>query len=116
MAATKSVATMPEAGAAAASASGLLQVQVCHATPARQILRSLEVADGATLGQAIAQSGLLAEVPGLDLATAVVGIYGKKKTLDTVLRQHDRVEVYRPLIADPKDARRRRAGGKASKG
>jgi putative ubiquitin-RnfH superfamily antitoxin RatB of RatAB toxin-antitoxin module len=38
-----------------------------------------------------------------------VGIHGKKQTLDTVLREHDRVEVYRPLIADPKDARRRRA-------
>lgn len=45
----------------------------------------------------------------------MVGIYGKKKPLDTVLREHDRIEVYRPLQADPKEARRRRASGKPAK-
>ena len=85
-----------------------ITVQVCYATPTFEFLRDLQVALGATLQQAIAQSGLLQEVAGIDLAA--VGIYGKKKTLDTVLRAHDRVEVYRPLLADPKEMRRRRVG------
>lgn len=86
----------------------LLKVQLCYATPLREILRPLEVAPGTTIEQAIAQSGLLDDVPGIDLATQPVGIYGKKKPLDTVLREHDRVEIYRPLIADPKTSKRKR--------
>ena len=86
-----------------------IKVQVCYATPSFEFLRDLQVAVGTTLEQAIAQSALLQQVDGIDLSTCVVGIHGKKKTLDTVLREHDRVEVYRHLIADPKDARRRRA-------
>ena len=91
----------------------LINVQVGYATPALEWRRELRIAAGATLGDAIQQSGLLQELPGSELATLPVGIYGKKKTLATVLREHDRVEVYRPLLADPKDARRRRAGRKA---
>ena len=89
-------------------AAETINVQVCYASDAVQFLRALKVPAGATLEQAIAVSGLLDEVSGIDLATMPVGIYGKKKTLDTVLREHDRVEIYRPLIADPKNARRRR--------
>ncbi|WP_295989892.1 RnfH family protein [Rugamonas sp.] len=85
-----------------------IHVQVCYATPTSVFLRDVTVEAGATLQQAIALSGLLQEMPELDLATLQVGIYAKKKTLDTVLREHDRVEIYRPLIADPKQARRRR--------
>jgi putative ubiquitin-RnfH superfamily antitoxin RatB of RatAB toxin-antitoxin module len=73
-----------------------------------QFLRALRVPAGTTIEQAIAISGVLQEAPEVDLATMQVGIYAKKKTLDTVLREHDRVEIYRPLIADPKHARRRR--------
>ncbi|MGV7206684.1 RnfH family protein [Oxalobacteraceae bacterium A2-2] len=91
--------------------ASLLDIQVCYALPDRQWLRQLQVAEGCTIGQAIAASGLLAEAPGIDLSTMQVGIYAKKKTLDTVLRQHDRIEIYRPLIADPKNARRRRKRG-----
>ncbi len=90
-----------------------IRVQVCYATPQRQFLRELSVDAGCTLQQAVAQSGLLREVPELDLAAVQVGIYGKKKTLDTILRAHDRVEIYRPLIADPKHARRRRKASAA---
>ena len=54
-------------------------------------------------------SGLLGEIPDIDLATHPVGLYGKKRPLDTVLREHDRIEIYRPLLADPKDSRRKRA-------
>ncbi len=92
----------------------LLQVTVSYATPTSEILREVRVAAGATLGQAIAESGLLAEIPELDLDVHPVGIFGKKKPLDTVVRQFDRIEIYRPLVADPKDSRRRRALKKAS--
>ncbi len=94
------------------SAPGKIKVQVCYATPAYEFLRDLHVAPGTTLEQAINESGLLQQIDGLDLTNCVAGLHGKKKTLDTVLREHDRVEVYRPLIADPKEARRRRAGSK----
>ena len=89
-----------------------IHVQVCHATPTSQFLRDMHVTVGTTLQQAIQGSGLLEQVPDIDLASAPVGIHGKKKPFDTLLREHDRVEIYRPLTADPKDARRRRAGVK----
>lgn len=85
-----------------------IQVEVCYASAERQWLRVLTVDAGTTLELAIALSGLAGELPEIDLAGMPVGIFGKKKPLDTVLRQHDRVEIYRPLIADPKHARRRR--------
>lgn len=87
-------------------------VEVCYALPGRQFLKVLRLQEGATLRQAVEKSHLLQEAPEIDLESARVGIYGKLKTLDTILRDHDRVEIYRPLIADPKEARRRRAGKK----
>jgi putative ubiquitin-RnfH superfamily antitoxin RatB of RatAB toxin-antitoxin module len=89
-----------------------LNVQVCYARPDRQFLLEMRVASGTTLEQAIRQSGVLAQAPEIDLTVCGVGIFGKLKTLDTVLRDCDRVEIYRSLVADPKDARRRRAGKK----
>jgi putative ubiquitin-RnfH superfamily antitoxin RatB of RatAB toxin-antitoxin module len=86
-----------------------INIQVCYASNALQFLRALRVDAGTTLEQAIALSGVLQAAPEIDLATMAAGIYAKKKTLDTVLREHDRVEIYRPLIADPKNARRRRS-------
>ncbi|MEN2671905.1 RnfH family protein [Herbaspirillum huttiense] len=86
-----------------------LQVQLCYAAPGLQILRDLQVAPGSTIQQAILDSGLLREQPAIDLSVCKVGIFGKIKTLDTVLRTRDRIEIYRPLIADPKQSRRRRA-------
>ena len=96
-------------------AEAVIEVQVCYALPDSSFLRSLSVPAGTTVEQAVAQSGLLQAIPGIDLAINMVGIHGKRKPLDTVLREHDRVEVYRPLQADPKEARRRRAGNKAVK-
>lgn len=89
------------------------QVQVCYATAVHEYFRELTVEAGTTIAQAIEQSGVLVDIPGIDLALQPVGLYGKKKTLDTVLREHDRIEIYRPLVADPKESRRRRAGKKA---
>jgi putative ubiquitin-RnfH superfamily antitoxin RatB of RatAB toxin-antitoxin module len=91
-----------------------LHVQVCYATPTLEDLRDLVVEQGATIAQAIAQSGLLQAHPEIDLASQPVGLFGKKRPLDTVLRERDRVEIYRPLVADPKESRRRRADKKAA--
>ncbi|MFD2367848.1 RnfH family protein [Pseudoduganella sp. GCM10020061] len=84
-------------------------VKVCYATAASEVWREVEVEQGATIEQAIRSSGMLEAVPGIDLAVQPVGIYAKKKPLDTVLREHDRIEIYRPLVADPKETRRARA-------
>jgi putative ubiquitin-RnfH superfamily antitoxin RatB of RatAB toxin-antitoxin module len=89
-----------------------LQVYVAYATAQHEFVRPLRVAPGTTVGQAIEQSGVLASFPDINLVTQPVGIYGKKKTLDTVLRERDRIEIYRPLVADPKDSRRKRAAKK----
>lgn len=89
-----------------------MQVYVCYATPVREYIRTMQVEPGTTIGQAIEQSGVLQEFPEINLASAPVGVYAKKKTLDTVLRERDRIEIYRPLVADPKDSRRRRAAKK----
>jgi uncharacterized protein len=89
-----------------------IQVHVCYAVDTREFLRTMQVAPGTTIGQAIEQSGVLEAFPDINLSTAPVGIYARKKTLDTVLRERDRVEIYRPLVADPKDSRRRRAAKK----
>jgi len=94
-------------------AADTLNIEVCYASDALQWLRALRVPAGATIEQAIALSGVLAAAPEIDLTVMQVGIYAKKKTLDTVLREHDRIEIYRPLIADPKNARRRRKSAAA---
>ncbi|MEO8599755.1 MAG: RnfH family protein [bacterium] len=86
-----------------------LQVQVCYAKPEIQLLRDLSVPPGTSLQAAIVQSGILDDMPEIDLMSCRVGIYAKLKTLDAILRDGDRIEIYRPLIADPKESRRRRA-------
>ncbi|WP_229422135.1 RnfH family protein [Massilia aquatica] len=97
----------------AATVAGMIAVQVCYATPLREYLQELTVEQGCTIEQAIRQSGVLEAIPGIDLALQPVGLYGKKKPLDTVLRARDRIEIYRPLVADPKESRRKRADKKA---
>ena len=89
-----------------------LHVAVCYATRAQEFLRELDVDAGTTIGAAIEASGVLAAFPDINLVTQPVGIFAKKKTLDTVLRERDRIEIYRPLVADPKDSRRKRAAKK----
>jgi putative ubiquitin-RnfH superfamily antitoxin RatB of RatAB toxin-antitoxin module len=96
----------------AAQLDELLQVYVAYATPQDEFIHPMRVAPGTTIGQAIEASGVLARFPEINLVTQPVGIYSKKKTLETVLRERDRVEIYRPLVADPKDSRRKRAAKK----
>jgi putative ubiquitin-RnfH superfamily antitoxin RatB of RatAB toxin-antitoxin module len=92
-----------------------MHVQLCYARPDRQFLLDLTVAPGTTILQAIERSGIVQQAPEIDVSVMRVGIYGKLKALDTVLREHDRVEIYRALIADPKETRRRRAAHKDEK-
>ena len=89
-----------------------VQVVVCYASAREEFLRPMKVAPGTTIGQAIEMSGVMEAYPDINLATQPVGIYAKKKTLDTVLRERDRIEIYRALVADPKDSRRKRAARK----
>lgn len=84
-----------------------ITVEIAYGTAERQFLQSMELADGTTARQAVMQSGLAAAFPQADL-NAPLGIFGKVVKDDTVLRHRDRVEVYRPLLIDPKEARRRR--------
>jgi putative ubiquitin-RnfH superfamily antitoxin RatB of RatAB toxin-antitoxin module len=90
-----------------------LQIWVSYATTQDEFVQPMRVVPGVTVGQAIEGSGVLSRFPEINLVTQPVGIYGKKKTLDTVLRERDRIEIYRPLVADPKDSRRKRAAKKA---
>lgn len=96
-----------ESAAEAAAAS--IRIQVCYATPASQPIRELTVPQGTLLHDAIKRSGLLEEYKEIDLSCCRVGIFGKLKTLDTVVRDRDRIEIYRGLSADPMDSRRKRA-------
>ncbi|MBA3033378.1 MAG: RnfH family protein [Gammaproteobacteria bacterium] len=98
------------------STTDTIRVEVTYALPERQDVMPLTLPAGATLQQAIEASGLLAKYPEIDPAKSKFGIYSKLARLDTVLRDLDRVEIYRPLIADPKEVRKQRAAeGKVMK-
>jgi len=91
----------------------MLQVYVSYATAREEFLHPMRVPEGTTIGAAIEGSGVLLAYPEINLVTQPVGIFAKKKTLDTVLRDRDRIEIYRPLVADPAP---RRAAGSAHAG
>ena len=94
----------------------MLRVEVCYALPDKQLLVPLVLAEGTTLQRALEASGLLEKHPEIDLRKNKFGIFAKLSRLDTVLRDRDRVEIYRPLIADPKEVRKQRAAeGKVMK-
>lgn len=97
--------------------AGFIDIEVAYALPARQELVHLRLPEGATVGQAIEASGLLERYPEIEPGKAnKIGVFAKLAKLDTPLRERDRVEIYRPLIADPKAVRRKRADeGKAMK-
>jgi len=85
-------------------------VEVVYALPNDQQIFSTKVAEGATVGEAIRDSGILERYSEINLGTVnKVGIFGKLCKQDRVLNEGDRVEIYRPLIADPKEVRRKRA-------
>jgi len=93
-----------------------IEVEVAYAQPERQMIVSLSVPAGTTALQAVQLSKLAEQFPDIDLADLTLGIFNKAVKHDAVLRERDRVEIYRPLIADPKEVRRRRAeAGKVMK-
>ena len=93
-----------------------LSIEIAYALPQKQELVQLKLPAGSTVQQAIEASGLKQKHPEIDLAKNKVGVFGKLSKLDTPLRDRDRVEIYRPLIADPKEVRKQRADeGKAMK-
>ena len=86
-----------------------IRVEVAYAKLHEQVLLELYVAPGTTAQQAIRHSGILERFPEIDLEQNKIGIFGKSTSLDTPLQDGDRVEIYRPLIADPKEQRKKRA-------
>lgn len=87
----------------------LIDVEVAYARPDAQALLAVRVPAGTTLEQAVRGSGILERFPDIDLARNQVGVFGKLAKLNTALRNGDRVEIYRPLVADPKEVRKQRA-------
>lgn len=85
------------------------RIEVAYALPNEQVILTLEGSTGITLREAVERSGITDQFPDIDLDNAKVGIFGKLAKLDTRLNPGDRVEIYRPLIADPKEMRRKRA-------
>ena len=93
-----------------------MHVEVVFALPQQQELVGLEVAAGTTVGQAIARSGIAAKFPQHDLARCAVGVWGQPVDRARRLQDGDRVEIYRPLLIDPQDARRELAARGRSMG
>jgi putative ubiquitin-RnfH superfamily antitoxin RatB of RatAB toxin-antitoxin module len=96
----------------------MFEVEVAYALPEQQVLLSVEAEEGMTIRQVIERSGILQQYPDIDMEKGKFGIFGKLTKLDATVRARDRVEIYRPLIADPKAVRKQRAaaGKKMGKG
>jgi len=86
-----------------------ISIEVVYALPHEQTLLQVQVPQNCTLADAVKASGILEKYPEIDLAKNKLGIFGKLSKADTILRDRDRIEIYRPLIADPKEIRRQRA-------
>ncbi len=84
-------------------------VEVAYAKPDEQVILTVSVEPGITVKQAVEQSRITDRFPEIDLASAKFGVFGKAAKGDAQLQPGDRVEIYRPLIADPKEARKKRA-------
>jgi len=87
-----------------------MRVEVVFALPEKQVLRSLELQDGSTVDDAIGHSKLALEFPDTDIHRLQAGVWGRPVERGHVLLDGDRVELYRPLAMDPRDARRLKAG------
>jgi putative ubiquitin-RnfH superfamily antitoxin RatB of RatAB toxin-antitoxin module len=88
---------------------GYMHIEVAYALPGEQVVLRVRVPQGAQVLEAIRVSGVLVSYPEIDVATASVGVFGRLVRLDMALRDRDRVEIYRPLVADAKQVRRQRA-------
>ncbi|MCW8982977.1 MAG: RnfH family protein [Gammaproteobacteria bacterium] len=96
----------------------LISVEVAYAVPEEQIILEVDIEATDTVEAAIQKSGILERFEEIDLTKNKVGIFGKLTKLDKTLNERDRIEIYRPLIADPKEVRKKRAaeGKRMSKG
>ncbi len=90
------------------AAMTIINIEIIYGTADKQFLQSLTVATGTTVRQAISLSQIQDEFPDAELANTPVGIFGKIVPDNTILRAQDRIEIYRPLLIDPKEARRLR--------
>ena len=106
---TEPAAAAPAGLPKAAAGRTSIVVEVACATPQQQVVVRVELPAGGTVAEAIERSGIRARFPGLVVDPAAVGIFSHKVGMDQTLRAGDRVEIYRPLIADPKEVRRQRA-------
>ncbi|MBZ2162214.1 MULTISPECIES: RnfH family protein [Alteromonas] len=88
---------------------GLMQIEVAYALPTKQSLVDVAIKEGATVEEVIQASNLLNEYPDIDLSSTKVGIWSRVVKLRDTVKDGDRIEIYRPLIADPKEIRKRRA-------
>lgn len=86
----------------------MLKIEVVYGLPDKQVLKKMNVQNGCTAREAVCQSGLDEIFSELDLQIAPLGIFGKSVKDETLLRDKDRIEIYRPLLIDPKEARRKR--------
>lgn len=95
----------------------MIRVEVAYATPEKQRIIALDVEEGTTVYQAVEQSGICDVFPEIELVDAKLGIFGKavRSPKEEPLKEADRVEIYRPLIIDPKVARANRAAKAAKK-
>ena len=89
--------------------SGLIDIEVVYGIPHKQVLLSLKVPEGTTIENCIKLSGIVKHFPEIVPSEAVVGIFSKPDKLDNTVKQGDRIEIYRPLTADPKEMRKLRA-------
>ncbi|RLT99346.1 RnfH family protein [Ketobacter sp.] len=94
----------------------MIQVEVAYALPEKQMIIPLTVKKGTTMFDAVVQSGIADKFEGLDINSIPMGVFGKaeRKPKERVLEEGERVELYRPLIADPKEVRKKRAAKKAA--
>ncbi|MBF1285639.1 RnfH family protein [Neisseria sicca] len=86
----------------------MLEIEIVYGLPDKQVLKKLNMQNGCTVREAVCQSGLDEIFSELDLRTVPLGIFGKSVKDETLLRDKDRIEIYRPLLIDPKEARRKR--------
>lgn len=92
------------------SASYMINIEVVYATLNQQFKACLHLPSGLTIREALVASAFLEKFPHFNVETLNVGIFSKKKSLETIVQNGDRVEIYRPLVCDPKEQRRKRAG------
>jgi len=90
-------------------AENTIRVEVAYALPEEQVIMEVDVPPATTVEAAIQASGILEHFPDIDLDKNKIGIFGKLTKKTTELRDRDRIEIYRPLIADPKEVRKKRA-------